>query len=250
MGVHRRGVVRMRRRARARVREVDSQVHVVVVGCGRVGSGLARAVEAAGPHGGHHRSPGEGLPPPARGVLGPQGGRRRLRPRPPRGGRHRARPGPSPPSPTATTPTSSSPGSPGRPTASRRSSPASTTPAAPPSTSGSASPPSPPCSGPPSGSCAASSPTAGDVEWIDPSAKVVLVERLGACRPGRPQGRASSRTEARPGRSPCPASACRSCPRPSLVLQEGDVLYLAVARRRASTTLDAHLAGGGREGGH
>ena len=125
------------------------------------------------------------------------------------GGRHRAGRRRSPPSPTATTPTSSSPASPARPSASSASSPASTTPAGPPSTSGSASPPSPPWPGRPSGSCAASCPTRPAVEWIDPSARVSLVERIDRRRLGGPPaarargaGQGPGRGGQPPGRGP------------------------------------------------
>jgi trk system potassium uptake protein TrkA len=53
-------------------------------------------------------------------------------------------------------------------------------PRGPPSTSASASPPSPPWRGPRSGCCGASCPTSPAVEWVDPSASVMLVERVGA----------------------------------------------------------------------
>ena len=228
-------VVRMRRAADPTVGVGGpAQVHVVVVGCGRVGSGLARML------GGMTATPwpsSTGRRRPSAGCRDDFDGqtvrRRRLRPRPPRRRRHRARPTPWPRSPTATTPTSSWPASPGRPTASSRSSPASTTPAGRRSTSASASPPSPRCSGRPSGCCAASSPTAGEVEWIDPSAKVVLVERLvprGLV--GRKLAELEERRLAR-AVAVVPARAVAQLPDPALVLQEGDVLYLR--RRRRST---------------
>ena len=65
-------------------------MHVVVVGCGRVGSSLAQSLTSGRSHRGRHRPPPGGLRP-ARGGLHRQDHRRhRLRPRPAAGGRHRA----------------------------------------------------------------------------------------------------------------------------------------------------------------
>ena len=220
--------------------EEDVDVHVVVVGCGRVGSSLARSLT----EGGHTvavidkrpeafaRLPSD--------FTGQIDRRHRLRPRPAQGGRHRAGRRRSPRSPTATTRTSSSPGSPGRPSASSASWPASTTPGGRRSTSGSASPPSPPWPGPPSGCCAGSCPTRPAIEWIDPSARVSLVERTIA---GGWAGHPLSRLE-QPGRVRVAAVSrlgVAQVPRPTLVAQEGDVVYLAVASD-ALADVDAALA--------
>ena len=91
-------------------------------------------------------------------------------------------------------------------------------------------------------------PTAGDVEWIDPSAKVVLIERLApAGFVGRKlteledEGLARVVAVSRLGVSQLPSS--------SLVVQEGDVLYLA-ALGDGVDALDAHLAAGDAKAGH
>ena len=105
-----------------------SAVHVVIMGCGRVGSTLARSLEDR-----NHTVSVIDSDPDAFRRLGPgvqrrQGDRLRLRPGGPGEGRHPSGPTPSPPSPAATTPTSSPRGWPARPSASSRSSPGSTTP--------------------------------------------------------------------------------------------------------------------------
>lgn len=86
-------------------------------------------------------------------------------------------------------------------------------------------------------------PDSPNVEWIDPSAKVVLVERM---VPSSLVGHKVAEVEdaglarvvavSRLGVSQLPA--------PSLLLQEGDVLYLATAGD-AVEKLDAQLGGGG-----
>jgi trk system potassium uptake protein TrkA len=83
-------------------------------------------------------------------------------------------------------------------------------------------------------------PDSGEVEWIDPSAKVVLVERpvpsaLVATKVGDLEEATGVRAVAiaRLGVSQLPS--------PSLLLQEGDVLYLAVGGDGVDA-LDAHLA--------
>ena len=63
-------------------------VHIIIVGCGRVGSGLGVELAGAGPLGGHHRPEPQGLPPAARRLARDHGGRVGLRP-----GRPRRRPG-------------------------------------------------------------------------------------------------------------------------------------------------------------
>lgn len=87
-------------------------------------------------------------------------------------------------------------------------------------------------------------PDAGEVEWIDPTAKVVLVERL---VPGGLVGRKLLELE-ETGLARAVAVSrlgVSTLPRPDLVLQEGDVLYLAVGGDDVGK-LDAHLAGGAR----
>jgi trk system potassium uptake protein TrkA len=92
-------------------------------------------------------------------------------------------------------------------------------------------------------------PTSGDVEWIDPSAKVVLLERLvPASLVGHKladledTGLARAVAVSRLGVSQVPT--------PSLVLQEGDVLYLATPGDDVER-LDGHLAStAGKGGGH
>ena len=86
-------------------------------------------------------------------------------------------------------------------------------------------------------------PDSQAVEWIDPSAKVVLVERLA---PGAIAGRKVAAVEAdgfvrvvalqRLGVSQIPT--------PSLTVQEGDVLFLAVTGDRIDD-VDGHLAAAG-----
>ena len=65
-------------------------MHVVVVGCGRVGSALARNLIERRPHRRRHRQAAGGVRPARAGLHRPDDRRRRLRPRPPHGGRHRA----------------------------------------------------------------------------------------------------------------------------------------------------------------
>lgn len=82
-------------------------------------------------------------------------------------------------------------------------------------------------------------PDSGEVEWIDPSAKVVLVERLA------PAGRVGKKlAELEEGAGIRTVAVSRlgvsQLPEPSLVLQEGDVLYLAVSGDGIEA-LDAHL---------
>ena len=114
-----------------RRREGES-VHVVVVGCGRVGSELAVSLEQHGPHGRGHRQERRRVPQAAPGatftgqkVVGFGFDRDA-----PRRGRASSGPAPSPRSPAATTRTSSPPASPARTSGSSASSPASTTPGA------------------------------------------------------------------------------------------------------------------------
>jgi trk system potassium uptake protein len=85
-------------------------------------------------------------------------------------------------------------------------------------------------------------------EWTDPSAGVVLVERPVAAEwagrrladldiPGLARVAALSRL------------GVGQVPTPDLVTQEGDVVYMTVATDRLAD-LDAHLAGNGASGGH
>jgi trk system potassium uptake protein TrkA len=85
-------------------------------------------------------------------------------------------------------------------------------------------------------------------EWTDPSARVVLIERPVASGwagrrladlniPGLAQVAALSRL------------GVGQMPAPDLVTQEGDVVYMTVAIDRLAD-LDAHLAGNGPPGGH
>jgi trk system potassium uptake protein len=90
-------------------------------------------------------------------------------------------------------------------------------------------------------------PDSGEVEWIDPSAKVVLVERL--VPPGR-VGRKLGELEQGAAIRAVAVSrlGVSQLPDSSLVLQEGDVLYLAVSGDGIDE-LDAHLAAT-EKGGH
>lgn len=86
-------------------------------------------------------------------------------------------------------------------------------------------------------------PDAGEVEWIDPSARVVLVERL------VPRGLVGRKVEAVDDEAPARVAAVArlgqsSVATPGLVLQEGDVLYLAVGGDDTAA-LDSWLAAAG-----
>ena len=105
-------------------------------------------------------------------------------------------------------------------------------------------------------------PESHAVEWIDPSAKVCLLERQRPADVGGPRCRRARRSTARSRSSPCPDSACRSCARPNLVIQDGDLVYAAVngdkigdVRRTAERQRDCRsalmrvvIAGGGKVG--
>ena len=85
-------------------------------------------------------------------------------------------------------------------------------------------------------------PDSGEVEWIDPSAKVVLVERV------VPAGLVAKKVadlEERTGVRTVAVSrlGVSQLAEPSLILQEGDVLYLA-AGGDGIDSLDAQLNGG------
>jgi len=88
-------------------------------------------------------------------------------------------------------------------------------------------------------------PTSGDVEWIDPSAKVVLVERV---VPSSLVGRKLQELEDTGLARAVAVSrlGVSQVPGPGLVLQDGDVLYLA-APGDAVEKLDAHLGAGTEE---
>jgi trk system potassium uptake protein TrkA len=91
-------------------------------------------------------------------------------------------------------------------------------------------------------------PDAGEVEWIDPSAKVVLVERL------VPRGLVGKKVELVDEEAPARVAAVSrlgqsSVADPKLVLQEGDVLYLAVGGDDTAK-LDEWLAAAGTKGSH
>ena len=91
-------------------------------------------------------------------------------------------------------------------------------------------------------------PDAGEVEWIDPSAKVVLVERL------VPRGIVGKKVELVDEEAPARVVAVSrlgqsSVADPKLVLQEGDVLYLAVGGDDTAK-LDEWLAATGTKGSH
>ncbi|HET6665631.1 MAG TPA: TrkA family potassium uptake protein [Acidimicrobiales bacterium] len=91
-------------------------------------------------------------------------------------------------------------------------------------------------------------PTSGDVEWIDPSAKVVLIERLAPPGlVGRPLQELEETGLARP--VAVSRLGVSQLPYPKLVVQEGDVLYLAIGGDDIDK-LDSHLAGVGKPGGH
>jgi trk system potassium uptake protein len=87
-------------------------------------------------------------------------------------------------------------------------------------------------------------PDSGEVEWIDPSAKVVLVERV---VPAGLVAKKAAELEERTGVRTVAVSrlGVSQLAEPSLVLQEGDVLYLAVGGD-AVDALDAQLDGGQR----
>jgi trk system potassium uptake protein TrkA len=83
-------------------------------------------------------------------------------------------------------------------------------------------------------------PTGGAVEWIDPTAKVVLVERV--VPPALVGHRVSDFEDAGLARTMAVARlGVSQVASPSLVLQEGDVLYLAVPGDGLED-LDGHLA--------
>jgi len=91
-------------------------------------------------------------------------------------------------------------------------------------------------------------PSEAAMEWIDPSARVSLVERTIA---GSWSGHPLSDLE-QPGRVRVAAVGrlgVAQVPNPDLVAQDGDVVYLAVASD-ALADVDAALAAGPAKGGH
>jgi len=91
-------------------------------------------------------------------------------------------------------------------------------------------------------------PDSGEVEWIDPSAKVVLVERL--VPPGLVATKVADLEDAAGVRAVALSRLGVSrLPDPSLILQEGDVLYLAVSGDGVDA-LDQHLLAEPSKGGH
>jgi trk system potassium uptake protein TrkA len=91
-------------------------------------------------------------------------------------------------------------------------------------------------------------PESGDVEWIDPSAKVVLVERLA---PASIVGRKLAELE-ETGLARAVAVSrlgVSQMPTPALIVQEGDVLYLATSHDGVEN-LDAHLGAGAAAKAH
>ena len=214
-----------------RRRPNGAAVHVVVVGCGRVGSELAGLLEKSG----HTVAVVDKRPTAFRrlptGFGGTTDRRLRLRPRHAARGRHRPRPARSPRSPAATTPTSCRRGSPARPSRSSGSSPASTTPAGRSSTSGSASRRSRPCRGRPTRCMRRLLPDERPADWIDASGQVCLVERdLPAAWAGR-QARRARRAGAVQARRRSPGSAQRPCRRPAS----------SSGRRATSCTSSSHV---------
>ena len=129
-------------------------MHIVIMGCGRVGSALAQTLEQQGHTVAVDRPGPHGVPPARAPGSAAAGSPASASTRTPCARRASRRPAPSPRSAAATTPTSSPPGWPARCSASRTSRPASTTRAAPRSTSASASRRWPPSAGPPTRCCA------------------------------------------------------------------------------------------------
>jgi trk system potassium uptake protein TrkA len=87
-------------------------------------------------------------------------------------------------------------------------------------------------------------PTAQSIEWIDPSAKVVLVERLA------PTSLAGTKVGAVEESDAVRVVALQrlgvsQLPSPRLIVQEGDVLFLAVAGDRVDDVDDILAAAGG-----
>ena len=92
-------------------------------------------------------------------------------------------------------------------------------------------------------------PDAPATEWTDPSAARRARRAPGRAELGRPSPRRPRRRRAGPGGGAVPPRRRARCPTPDLVTQEGDVVYMTVAADRLDE-LDAHLAGGAGVGGH
>ena len=88
------------------------------------------------------------------------------------------------------------------------------------------------------------------VEWIDPSARVSLVERTHRRVVGRPPAAPTSRSRDGCGWWPSAGSGVAQVPNPDLVAQDGDVRLPGRGQRRASADVDATLAAGPAKGGH
>ena len=169
-------------------------MHIVIMGCGRVGSALAQTLEQQG----HTVAVIDQDPTPSAGwapASAAGGSPGSASTRTPCARRASRRPARSPRSAAATTPTSSPPGWPARCSASRTSRPASTTPGAPRSTSAWASPPWPPSAGPPTRCCAGCCRRGAEPLWRDPTGGVAARRGARSPRLGRPQGQHSWRRQ-------------------------------------------------------
>jgi trk system potassium uptake protein TrkA len=91
-------------------------------------------------------------------------------------------------------------------------------------------------------------PDQSAVEWIDPSARVCMIERsLPSTWAGRKLGEADIDGLARV--VALSRLGVAQMPMPDLVVQEGDVIYAAVAGDRIGD-FEAHLSNGAADGGH
>ena len=247
--------VRGRRRAErgvGRIRRLPSRrrsfrVHVVVVGCGRVGSSLALSLTSCRPHGGRRRPPVRGLRPPRRRLHRHDRRRHRLRPRPAAGGRHRA-------------------GRRGRRRHQRRQLEHPHRPRRPGDLRDRAGrrphlrpPPRRDLPAPrhPDGGHGAWAtervlrrilPDEPGVDWVDPSAKVVLVERVVPGAWGGHARRGAGDRRRRQGGVGRPATARRRCPSPAWSCRRA-TSSTSPSPATPSAELDAHLAGPAK-GGH
>ena len=221
-------------------------MHVVVVGCGRVGTELAVTLEKDGHTVAVIDKNGQRLPPPARGLRRArrssgfgfdrdhleQAGIERGR-RPGRGHQRRQLQHPH------------RPDRPGDLRDRARGRPHLRPPPGRRSTSASASPRSPPWPGPPTRCCAGCSPSEAQAEWTDATG-TVSARRAGAARRlgGQQAGRAR-RAGPLLARRAHPARRRPGSPTADLVGQEGDILHVRGRRRDA---LDALRPSGSRPG--